>query len=138
MLEQLTLNFEENMALNIGDRAQIILPDPVRESESYFYLKYYYPNIINKVGKIIDKELNRVGHPIYKICIDGEILTLSDVELRSSIWSCSFYLLKFHQNIYYIWRALNDTANLILILVKEKSENLAVITVKIVIFIIFF
>lgn len=56
MVEQLSLFDIENLhdEIQVGDSVKIILPAASACSETHYYLKYYYPHVINKVGQVIN------------------------------------------------------------------------------------
>ncbi len=74
MVEQLCLFDIENLhdEIQVGDSVKIILPAASACSETHYYLKYYYPHVINKVGQVMN-----VVNGGFEIAINGELITLA-------------------------------------------------------------
>ena len=71
--------FLDPSTIDTGDKVKIVLPDPVVHSDIYYFLLYYYPQIINKQGKVIDKK-----NKSYLISVEGICIWLSEVELEKT------------------------------------------------------
>lgn len=71
--------FLEPSTIEIEDNVKIVLPDPVAHSDIYYFLLYYYPQIINKQGKVVDKK-----NKSYLISVEGICIWLSAVELEKT------------------------------------------------------
>lgn len=69
----------EPSTIDIGDEVTIVLPDPEAYSDIYYFLLYYYPQIINKHGIVIDKKKKS-----YLISVEGICIWLSEVELEKT------------------------------------------------------
>ncbi len=65
--------------IDIGDEVMIVLPDPEKHSDIYYFLLYYYSQIINKRGIVIDKK-----NKSYLISVEGICIWLSAVELEKT------------------------------------------------------
>lgn len=65
--------------IDIGDEVMIVLPNPVTHSDIYYFLMYYYPQIINKQGIVID-----IKNKSYLISVEGICIWLSEIELEKT------------------------------------------------------
>lgn len=84
MVEQLCLFDIENLhdEIQIGDLVKIVLPAASICSETHYYLKYYYPHVINKVGQVTN-----VITGGFEVTVNGFLITLAQCAIqRHHIW----------------------------------------------------
>lgn len=79
MVEQLCLFDISDIhdEIQIGDPVKIILPATSVCSETHYYLKYYYPHIINKVGQVVN-----IVNSSFEVTIHGFLITLAPCAIQ--------------------------------------------------------
>ncbi|MBG9479383.1 hypothetical protein [Lysinibacillus sphaericus] len=79
MSEQLCLFDIRNLhnEIKIGDPVKIILPAASVCSETHYYLKYYYPQVINKIGQVIN-----VITGGFEVNVQGFLITLAPCAIQ--------------------------------------------------------
>lgn len=79
MVEQLCLFDIRNLhdEIQIGDPVKIILPAASICSETHYYLKYYYPHVINKVGQV-----TKVITGGFEVTVNGFLITLAQCAIQ--------------------------------------------------------
>lgn len=84
MVEQLCLFDIENLhdEIQIGDLVKIVLPAASICSETHYYLKYYYPHFINKVGQVTN-----VVHGGFQVAINEELIILAPCAIQKHFFS---------------------------------------------------
>lgn len=79
MVEQLCLFDIKNLheEIQIEDQVKIVLPAVSICSETHYYLKYYYPHVINKVGQVTN-----VVDGGFEVAIDDELIILAPCAIK--------------------------------------------------------
>jgi|GEM_PF-3712988 len=74
MVEQLCLFDIENLhdEIQIGNLVKIVLPAASICSETHYYLKYYFPHVINKVGQVTN-----VVNGGYEVAVEDQLIIIA-------------------------------------------------------------
>lgn len=61
----------------VGNDVRILLADEKEYELDHNYLKYYYPHVVNKIGRIV-----QVKGDSYQVYVQGEYLWLREFEME--------------------------------------------------------